>query len=83
MGMAEHQSGLDEAFDKIEEAILPSMSMMLDMLIDAASLNRPGVDAATYAAELRTVALQLESLTREVEALSPVQLGGRDYRIVA
>lgn len=83
MGMADHGSGLDEAFEKIEEAILPSMSMMLDMLLDAASLNRPGVDAETYAAELRTVALQLESLTREVEAISPVRIGTRDYRIVA
>jgi len=83
MGMAEPSRGLDEAFEKIEETILPSMSMMLDMLLDAASLNRPGVDAATYAAEVRTVALQLETLTREVEAISPVQIGARAYRIVA
>lgn len=83
MGMAEQISGLDEAFEKIEETILPSMSMMLDMLLDAATLNRPGVDAEVYAAELRTVALQLESLTREVESISPVQIGSQAYRIVA
>lgn len=83
MGMAEQISGLDEAFEKIEETILPSMSMMLDMLLDAATLNRPGVDAEVYAAELRTVALQLESLTREVESISPVQIGSQGYRIVA
>ena len=81
MGMAQHS--LYEAFDRIEESILPSMSMMLDMLLDAASLNRPGVDAEAYAAELRTAALQLETLTREVEAISPVRIGSRDYRIVA
>lgn len=83
MGMAEQISGLDEAFEKIEETILPSMSMMLDMLLDAATLNRPGVDAEVYAAELRTVALQLESLTREVESISPMQIGSQPYRIVA
>ena len=62
---------LDEAFDRIEQTILPSISMMLDTLLDAAALGRPGVDAEVYAAELRMVALQLEALTRQVEAISP------------
>lgn len=81
MASAEQHRGLDEAFERIEETILPSMSMMLDMLLDAASLNRPGVDAEVYAAELRTVALQLESLTREVEAISPAQLQHSGHRL--
>ena len=70
MGEAGHL-GIDDAFELIEETILPSVSLMLDTLLDAASLARPGVDAEVYAAELRTVALQLEELMRQVEALAP------------
>ena len=75
---AEQQARLEEAFERIEETILPSISMMLDTLLDAATLGRPGIDAAIYAAELRTLALQLESLTRQVEAISPAH--PQDYR---
>ena len=57
-----------EAFETIEETILPSLSLVLDSLIEAASLARAGVDAEVYAAELRTIAAELETLTREVEA---------------
>jgi hypothetical protein len=61
--------GLDEAFERIEETILPSLSMMLDTLLDAAALARPGHDAEVYAAELRTLGCELEALTRQVESL--------------
>jgi hypothetical protein len=64
---------LEEAFEQIEGTILPTISMMLDTLLDASSLAQPGIDSAVYAAELRTVALQLEDLTRQVEAMSPLQ----------
>jgi hypothetical protein len=84
MGTARHQMKLDAAFEQIEESILPSISMMLDTLLDAASLGRPGVDAEIYAAELRTIALQLEGLTREVESLSfPPQRGSAQVASVA
>ena len=74
------QKGLDEAFERIEESILPSLSMMLDSLLDAASLARAGVDAEIYAVELRTLALELESVTRQVEDLSPARRHARqDY----
>ena len=63
------QLRLDEAFERIEVTILPSISLMLDTLLDAAGLAQPGVDAEVYAAELRTVALQLEELMRQVEAV--------------
>lgn len=69
------QPALDEALERIEETILPSISMMLDTLLDAAAMARPGFDAEAYAAELRTIALQLEALTQQVEAISPG--GGR------
>ena len=80
MPIHDQQHGLDEAFDRIEETILPSISMMLDTLLDASALARPGIDGETYAAELRTIALQLEELTRQVEAISPARLDPQDYR---
>ena len=69
MHIAEQQARLDEAFERIEETILPSLSMMLDTLLEAAALARPGHDAEIYAAELRTIGCELEALTRAVEAL--------------
>ena len=80
MPSADQLRGLDEAFDRIEETILPSLSMMLDTLLDAAALARPGHDGEVYAAELRTIALQLEELTRQIEAISPARLDPQDYR---
>lgn len=62
---------LDEAFERIEESILPSLSMMLDTLLEAAALARPGQDGEVFAAELRTLGFQLEALTRQMEAVSP------------
>jgi len=62
---------LDQAFERIEATILPTISSMLDTLLDAASLGQPGVNAAGYAAELRAAALQVEELTRQVEAIAP------------
>lgn len=73
MDAADGKASLDEALQRIEETILPSISLMLDTLLDAASLAQPGIDSAVYAAELRTVALQLEELTRQVEAISPTR----------
>lgn len=64
-------SRIDRAFCEIEEAILPSISMMLDSLLDAASLAQPGFDAEAYAADLRSMALQLETITRQMETISP------------
>lgn len=81
--MAAHKIGLDEAFEKIEESILPSISATLDMLLDAASLSRAGVNADVYAGELRRVAAQLETLTRQMESISPVGIGARAYGIVS
>jgi hypothetical protein len=80
MGQPDRNNGLDEAFERIEETILPSISMMLDTLLDAAALNRPGIDAEAYAAELRTIGLQLEALTRQVESISPAHIDPQNYR---
>lgn len=83
MAGVEKQAGLDEAFERIEETILPSISMMLDTLLDAAALARPGFDANAFSAELRTLALELEGLTRAVESISPARIDPQDYRISA
>ncbi|HEX8571903.1 MAG TPA: hypothetical protein VF759_04050 [Allosphingosinicella sp.] len=72
---------LHEAFERIEETILPSLSMMLDTLLEAAALARPGHDGEAFAAELRTLGFQLEELTRQVEAASPAErIDPADYR---
>jgi hypothetical protein len=64
---------LDEAFERIEETILPSLSMMLDTLLEAAALARPGIDAGVYGAELRTIGCQIEALRRQVEEAHAAQ----------
>lgn len=71
---------LDEAFERIEETILPSLSLMLDAMLEAAALARPGHDGEVFAAELRTLGFQLEELTREVEAVSPFREDRSGYR---
>lgn len=80
--MAHGDSGrrLEEAFERIEETILPSLSMMLDTLLEAAALARPGHDGEVFAAELRTLGFQLEELTRQVEAASPGRTDAERYR---
>ena len=62
----QQQARLDEAFERIEETILPCISMMLDTLLDA---------------ELQTLAAELEELTRAVERNSPAHLEPGEYRI--
>ena len=80
MSSADRQHALDEAFERIEESILPSLSLILDSLLDAAALARPSADAAIYAAELRTIGAELESLTRQVELLSARQVRSKRAR---
>ncbi len=80
MSEADPRLSLEQAFDRIEETILPSLSMMLDTMLEAATLARPGTDAEVYAAELRTIALQLEELTRQVEEASPAHIGPHQFR---
>nr|MDP8995280.1 hypothetical protein [Pseudomonadota bacterium] len=67
---AGRQASLDAAFEQIEQSILPTISLLLDSLLDAAAAARPGIDAERYAAELRTMALDVEDLTRRVEAVA-------------
>lgn len=83
MSETEARQELEEAFERIEESILPSLTMVLDSLLDAAALARPGADGEAFAAELRTLGCQLEALTREVEAASPARVDCQDYRVAS
>ena len=82
MPNADQQARLDEAFERIEETILPCIAMMLDTLLDA-SANLDQLDPKALAAELQTLAAELEELTRAVENSSPSHLEPGEYRTVA
>ena len=64
------QPQLDEAFERIEATILPCLTMVLDSLLDAAA-GVGETDPKALAAELRTIAAELDGLTHAVERSSP------------
>ena len=82
MNPAEQQALLEEAFERIEETILPCIAMMLETLLDA-SAGVAETDPKALAAELRILASELEELTRTVERSSPVHLDPGEYRTAA
>ena len=82
MPIAEQQAHLEEAFDKIEETILPCIAMMLETLLEA-SEGIANTDPKALAAELQTLAAELEELTRAVERSSPVHLEPGEYKTAA
>ena len=79
MPNAEAQARLNDAFERIEETILPCIAMMLETLIDA-SESIPGEDRRFLAAELETLAAELEQLTKTIEDSSPAHLEPGEYR---
>jgi hypothetical protein len=70
---------LEEAFERIEETILPCIAMMLDSLIDA-SESVEADQRRFLAAELKTLAAELEELTQAVERSSPAHVEPGEYR---
>jgi hypothetical protein len=70
---------LDEAFERIEETILPCIAMMLETLLDA-SAGAGEADPKALAAELQTLAAELEELTQAVERSSPVHVEPGEYK---
>ena len=82
MAPEEQQARLEEAFDRIEETILPCIAMMLESLLDA-SAGMGETNPKVLAAELRTLAAELEELTRTVERSSPAHLEPGAYRTSA
>ena len=73
------QERLEEAFERIEETILPCIAMMLETLLDA-SAGAAQSNPKALAAELQTLAAELEELTQAVERSSPVQLQPGEYK---
>ena len=82
MRIDEQQARLEEAFDRIEETILPCIAMMLETLLEA-SEGVAQTDPKTLAAELQILAAELEELTRAVERSSPVHLEPDEYKTAA
>ena len=78
----QQQIRLEDAFDRIEETILPCIAMMLETLMDA-SANLAELDPKVLIAELQTLAAELEELTRAVERSSPSHLEPGEYRITS
>lgn len=82
MATADPQARLEEAFDRIEETILPCIAMMLETLLDA-SAELGTTSPKALAAELQTLAAELEELTRTVERSSPVHVEPGEYKTAA
>lgn len=68
----------ESALDTIDKAILPSLSKLLDSVIDSAALARPGTDAEDHARGLRRTARQVDQLTRLVGLVAPHQRAARN-----
>jgi hypothetical protein len=75
----QQQARLEDAFERIEETILPCIAMMLETLLDA-SAGIGESNPKALAAELRTLAAELEELTQAVERSSPVHVEPREYK---
>ncbi|HEU5068432.1 MAG TPA: hypothetical protein VFT61_09630 [Sphingomicrobium sp.] len=79
MPLNQQQARLQEAFDRIEETILPCIAMMLETLMDA-SESVPEEERRFLVGELQTLAAELEELTKAVERSSPVHLDPGEYK---
>ena len=60
---------VDHALSEIESYILPSLSQMLEGVLDAATMARAGVEPEAHGVELRRVVRELEQVTRSMESL--------------
>lgn len=69
MSLHDHRQ-FEAALAGIDEAILPSLSRLLDSVLESAALARPGVDAEAYSTGLRDTARQLSRLTALVGAVA-------------
>jgi hypothetical protein len=69
MSLYNHRQ-FEHALARIDQAILPNLSRLLDSVIESAALARPGVDGEAYAAGLRDTAVQMDRLTRLIGAVA-------------
>src|SRR5881409_2543742 len=79
MPAGDQQMRLEEAFERIEETILPCIAMMLETLIDASESVAEG-ERRFLVGELKTLAAELEELTQAVERSSPVHVEPGEYK---
>jgi hypothetical protein len=79
MRPGDQQARLDEAFERIEETILPCIAMMLETLIDASESIAEG-ERRFLVGELKTLAAELEELTQAVERSSPAFVEPGEYK---
>lgn len=79
MAVSDQQARLTEAFDRIEETILPCIAMMLETLIEASEAV-PEEQRRFLVGELKTLAAELEALTKAVERSSPVHVQPGEYK---
>jgi hypothetical protein len=79
MRNVDQQARLEEAFERIEETILPCIAMMLETLIDA-SEHIAQDERRFLVGELKTLAAELEELTQAVERSSPNHLEPGEYK---
>ena len=75
----QQQARLDDAFNRIEETILPCIAMMLDTLMDASESIAEG-ERRFLVGELQTLAAVLEELTQAVEKSSPAHVEPGEYK---
>lgn len=75
----EQQARLEEAFERIEETILPCITMMLDTLLDASESVAEN-ERRFLVGELQTLAAELEELTQAVERSSPLHVEPGEYK---
>jgi hypothetical protein len=71
MGPTQKQQSDFETLERIEATILPNAALLLEALLEAASIDPADRGNRVRAAELRTLASQLAILTRQVEAIAP------------
>ena len=79
MPATDQEARLDEAFERIEETILPCIAMMLETLMDASESVAEG-ERRFLVGELKTLAAELEELTKAVERSSPAHVEPGEYR---
>jgi len=79
MPIRDQQARLDEAFERIEETILPCIAMMLDTLMEASESIAEG-ERRFLVGELKTLSAELEELTKAVERSSPVHVEPGEYK---
>lgn len=79
MPIGDQQARLDEAFERIEETILPCIAMMLDTLMEASESIAEN-ERRFLVGELKTLSAELEELTKAVERSSPAHVEPGEYK---